>query len=58
MPVWDICYISYTVCIKKRLVFEIQINHNVLNLPMTSIIAWNHLASRKQKIFHLWDMTD
>ncbi len=26
-------YDSTTVCIKKRLVFEIQISHNVLNLP-------------------------
>ncbi len=38
--------IQYTVCIKKRLAFEIQISHNVLNLP-------DNLASRKTKDFLL-----
>ena len=40
---------------KKKLAFEIQISHNVLNLPdnYASIIAWNHLASRKTKDFLL-----
>ncbi len=34
---------------KKRLVFEIQVSHNVLNLPD----KYNHLASRKTKDFLL-----
>ena len=47
-----------TVCIKKRLVFEIQISHIVLN-SSDKYIAWNHLASRKTKDFLLMGhMTD
>ena len=49
----EMLFTCYTVCIKKRLVFEIQISHNVLNLPDKYIIAWNHLASRKTKDFLL-----
>ncbi len=41
-----------TVCIKKKLIFEIQISPDVLSY-LISIIAWNHLASRKTKDFLL-----
>ena len=44
-------YTLYSVY-KKRLAFEIQISHNYW-IYLTSIIAWNHLASRKTKDFLL-----
>ncbi len=49
----------YSVYKKKRLVFEIQISHNVLNLP-DKYNCLHGIIKRvvKQKIFYLWDMTD
>ena len=41
------------MCIKKRLVFEIQIGHIVLNSSDKYILTWNHFASRKTNDFIL-----